>query len=198
MIVGVVTTKVAAPAEMRVAIDPAVCGQTTPDESVVRDAAGHLANVVVTVTGIKQPPPAKVSVVNEHCRFAPRVSLLSPKGSIEMTSRDPVLHTMHAAPESGRVLFNVSLPVPNLTLSKPVDRPGLVLLSCSTHTWMRGFLHVTEELSVVSGADGTFRIEGVPPGAHLLRVWHEQLKSAPVPVTVKEGATVTVAITMVQ
>lgn len=196
VIVGVVTTTVAAPEPIRVTIDPEVCGQTLPDESIVRDAAGHVANVVVTLAGVKRPGPEKILVANERCRFTPRVSLLRPKGSIEMTSRDPVLHTMHAAPVNERVLFNVSLPVPNIKLSRPVDRPGVVLLTCSTHTWMRGSVHVIEEASAVSQLDGTFRIDDVPPGSHQLRIWHETLKAAPLSVTVKDGEITKIAITL--
>ena len=183
----------AAAAPLRATIDPEVCG-SVPDESVVVDAAGHVANAVVTVAGVRTPAPAEVVLTNERCRFSPRVSVLRPNGTIKMTSRDPVLHTVHAAPDGGRVLFNVSLPIPNLTLSKPVDRPGLVRLTCSTHTWMRGFLHVTEDMAVVSGADGTFRLTGVPAGRQTLRIWHETLGARDVTVDVAAGQTATITI----
>jgi len=184
---------VAAAAPLRATIDPEVCG-SVPDESVVVDAAGHVANAVVTVAGVRTPAPAEVVLTNERCRFSPRVSVLRPNGTIKMTSRDPVLHTVHAAPDGGRVLFNVSLPIPNLTLSKPVDRPGLVRLTCSTHTWMRGFLHVTEDMAAVSGADGTFRLTGVPAGRQTLRIWHETLGARDVTVDVAAGQTATITI----
>ena len=186
----------AAAPPLRATIDPEVCG-SVPDESVVVDAAGHVANAVVTVAGVRAAAPAEVVLTNERCRFTPRVSLLRPNGTIRMTSRDPVLHTVHAAPDGGRALFNVSLPVPNLTLSKPVDRPGVVRLTCSTHTWMRGFLHVTEDLAAVSGADGTFRLTGVPAGRQTLRIWHETLGARDVTVDVAAGQTVTTTIELI-
>jgi plastocyanin len=192
-ITGVITTKIPGAAPLRATIDPEVCG-AVPNEEVVVDAGGHVANAVVTVTGARVPAPAEVVLVNERCRFTPRVNLIRPNGTIKMTSHDPVLHTVHAAPDGGRALFNVSLPVPNLTLSKPVDRPGIVRLTCSTHTWMRGFLHVTEELSAVSGADGTFRLTGVPAGRQTLRIWHETLAAKPVTVDVVNGQTATVSL----
>jgi plastocyanin len=197
-VTGVISTKVPASAPLRATIDPQVCGPDVPDESVVVDAAGHVANAVVTVAGVRAQAPAEVVLVNERCRFAPRVSLLRPNGTIKMTSRDPVLHTVHAAPDSGRALFNVSLPVPNLTLSKPVDRAGIVKLTCSTHTWMRGFLHVTEELAAVSGSDGTFRLTGVPAGKQTLRIWHETLGARTVTVDVANSQTATVTVDLVR
>jgi plastocyanin len=191
-ITGTITTREAAGRPIRVTIDQAVCGTSLPDESVVVDATGHLANAVVTVSGVKSPAPADAVVTNEKCRFEPRVSTLRPNGTVKMSSKDAVLHTMHAAGGDGRALFNVSLPLPNMTLSRPVDAPGAVTLSCSTHTWMRGYLYVTDELAAISGPGGKFRIDGVPAGTVELRFWHETLKSPPVKVVVKDGATVSV------
>jgi carboxypeptidase family protein len=113
-----------------------------------------------------------------------------------MTSKDPMLHTMHAAAPDGRAFFNVSIPMPNITLSRPIDKAGLATLSCSTHTWMRGYLLVTDERSAVSGKDGKFQIDGVPAGTYDLRIWHEALKAPPVKVVVKAGETAAVELTM--
>jgi plastocyanin len=197
-IVGVATTKEAAAPAIRATIDPAVCGASVPDESVMV-AGGQLENVVVSVPGVKASQPAEVEFANDKSRFVPRVGLMRPGGAIKMMSRDATLHTMHAAGADGRAFFNVSIPVQNVTLSRPVDRAGLVTLSCSTHTWMRGYVQVTEELSALSGTDGRYRLEGVPAGKYQLRIWHETLKSAaPVTVVVKDGETVTVDLTLVK
>jgi plastocyanin len=199
-IVGTISTKETARAALRATIDPTVCGSTLPDESVVVDAAGRLANAVVTVAGVKTAAPAEAVVANEKCRFVPHVALIRPAGTVKVTNKDPapVLHTTHAQMTDGKFLFNVSLPIPNMTISKPVDKAGILQLVCNTHTWMRGWLVVTEELSVASGVDGKFRIEGVPAGTQELRIWHEALKAAPLKVTVKDGETVTVDVTMVK
>jgi plastocyanin len=197
-IAGVATTKETAPKPIRVTIDPAVCGQSLPDESIVVDAAGHLANVIVTVVGVKAAAPAEAAVGNEKCAFVPRVSTIRPGGTVKMSSKDPMLHTMHAAAADGRAFFNVSIPMPNVTLSRPIDRAGLVTLSCSTHTWMRGYLLVTDERSVVTGRDGRFQIDGLAPGTYELRIWHEALKAPPVKVLVKEGETATIELALVK
>ncbi|HYN09236.1 MAG TPA: carboxypeptidase regulatory-like domain-containing protein [Vicinamibacterales bacterium] len=195
-IAGVASTKEAAPKPIRVTIDPAVCGQSLPDESILADAAGHLANVIVTVAGVKSGAPAETIVSNEKCAFVPRVSTMRPGGALKMTSKDPMLHTMHAAAPDGRAFFNISIPMPNVTLSRPIDKAGLATLSCSTHTWMRGYLLVTDERSVVTGKDGKFQIDGVPPGTYDLRIWHEALKAPPAKVVVKTGETAAVELTL--
>ena len=44
--------KAAAP--VRVTIDQKICGNELPDEAIVVDAQGHLANAVVILTGVKR------------------------------------------------------------------------------------------------------------------------------------------------
>ena len=195
VITGVITTQEPERPAVRVTIDPVVCGSTLPDESLIRDAAGHVANAIVTIPGIKAPAPAEALVSNDHCRFVPHVALLRPGGAVKMTSQDAVLHTMHAAAADGRAFFNISLPIPKMTASRTLDKAGPVTLSCSTHTWMRGYLYVTDELAAISASDGRFRLEDVPAGTHELRVWHESLKTAqPIKVIVKDAETTVVEV----
>ena len=62
-IVGVVTTSARGLPPIRVTVDPKVCGQSVPDESVVTDASGHVAGAVITVAGVKASAPPDASVV---------------------------------------------------------------------------------------------------------------------------------------
>lgn len=196
-IVGTITTTDPAPKPIRSTIDQAVCGDEVPDESIVV-ANGRVANAIVTVTNVPagDAAPADALVANEKCRFTPRVTTLRPGGTLRMTSRDPMLHTMRAVGADGHRYFDLSLPVPNAIAARPLPSAGIVTLTCSTHTWMRGYVNVTTELSALSGADGTFRLEHVPAGGQQLRIWHETLKALPVAVTVVAGKTATVNITL--
>lgn len=185
-VTGTITTTARGAAPLRVTIDQKVCGNELPDEAIVVDAQGRLANAVVMLTGVKRAA-ADAVVTNEKCRFGPRVQLARPNANVRTTSKDPVLHTTQAQLENGRTIFNVALPVPGLNISKPVGAAGTVRLSCNTHPWMRGWMIVTDEAGAVSGADGRFTIHNVPPGTYELRVWHEALKGAPQKITVVAG-----------
>jgi hypothetical protein len=184
---GTITTTAKGTAPIRVTIDQKVCGNDLPDEAIVVDAQGHLANAVVILTGVKKPGAAETLVTNDRCRFAPRVQLVRPNGSVRTTSKDPMLHTTQAQTDTGRTIFNVALPVPGINIAKPIGPAGVVRLSCNIHPWMRGWMIVTDEAAAVSGADGRFTIAGVPPGTYEVRVWHESLKGAPQKITVVAG-----------
>jgi hypothetical protein len=174
-------------APVRVTIDQRVCGNELPDESIVVDAQGHLANAVVILAGVKRAAAAETLVINEKCRFAPRVQVVRPNATIRTTSKDAILHTAQAQLENGRTIFNVALPVPGITISKSIGAAGAARLSCNTHPWMRGWVIVTNYAAAISGADGKFTIDNVPPGSYELRVWHEALKGAPQKITVGAG-----------
>ena len=194
-ITGTITTSAKATAPVRVTIDQKICGNELPDEAVVVDAQGHLANAVVILTGVKRGA-GEAMIMNEKCRFAPRVQLAKPNATIRTTSKDPVLHTTQAQLENGRTLFNVALPVPGLNVSKPIGTAGTVRLNCNTHPWMRGWVIVTDDAAAISGADGKFSIDNVPPGTYELRVWHESLKGAPQKITVVAGKPTELSITL--
>ncbi|HET9706389.1 MAG TPA: carboxypeptidase regulatory-like domain-containing protein [Vicinamibacterales bacterium] len=193
---GTVTTTAKGVPPVRVTIDQKVCGNELPDEAIVVDGQGRLANAVVILTGVKRAAPAEAAVINEKCRFAPRVQLISSKTAIRTTSKDPILHTTNAQLENGRTLFNVALPVPGINITKPIAATGPVRLSCNTHPWMRGWMIVTDEAAAVSVADGRFTIDNVPPGTYELRVWHESLKGAPQKITVAAGKPTEVSLTL--
>ena len=190
---GTITTSAKGSPPVRVTIDQKVCGNELPDEAIVVDAQGRLANAVVILTGVKGAAAAEAVVTNENCRFGPRVQLARPNGNIRTTSKDPILHTTQAQQESGRSIFNVALPMPGLIISKPIGGAGIVRLSCNTHPWMRGWMIVTDEAAAVSSAGGEFTIDNVPPGTYELRVWHEALKGAPQKVTVVAGKPVEIS-----
>jgi plastocyanin len=185
---GVVTAAGKPLAPIRVTFDQKVCGNELPDEAVLLDAQGHLANAVVILTGVKASAAAgDTSVVNEKCRFSPRVQIARPNANVRTTSKDPMLHTTNAVTEGGKTLFNVALPFPGINIAKPIGGAGVVRLTCNTHPWMRGVIVVTDEMAAVTGADGRFSLASVPPGTYELRVWHEMLKGAPRKITVVAG-----------
>ena len=66
-VTGTITTKEPAMTPIAVTIDPGVCGPSLPNEAIDLDGTGHLANVVVTATGVKASAPAEAPLSNEKC-----------------------------------------------------------------------------------------------------------------------------------
>jgi hypothetical protein len=190
---GVVTTRAPSPRALRVTFDQQVCGAELPDQSVVVDGGGRLANAVVTLAGVKARAPVReIRILNDKCAFVPRVQVVGSKGVVKTSSQDPVLHTTTVQLPDGRQVFNLALPVPGMEIARPIQGAGALRVSCSTHKWMRGWIVVTDDVAAVTGPDGRFTLSDVPPGTYQLRVWHEALKAADRTVTVAAGKPVTV------
>jgi hypothetical protein len=193
---GTITTSAKGLAPVRVTFDQKVCGSELPDDAIVVDGQGRLANAVVILTGVKRAAAQDTTVLNDKCHFTPRVQIARPNSNVRTTSKDPILHTTNAQLENGKTIFNVALPIAGLNISKPIGGAGTVRLSCNTHPWMRGWLVVTDDAAAVTGGDGRFSLENVPPGTYELRVWHESLKAAPQKVTVVAGKPTELALRM--
>lgn len=192
---GTITTGAKGLAPVRVTIDQKICGTELPDNAIVVDRQGRLANAVVILTGVKRAAP-DTAVINEKCHFAPRVQIARPNSNVRTTSKDPILHTTNAQLENGRTIFNVALPIPGLNISKPIGGAGTVRLSCNTHPWMRGWLVVTDDAAAITSADGRFSLDNIPAGTYELRVWHESLKAASQKVTVVAGKPTELSLAM--
>ncbi len=185
------------PATLAVNADQAVCGDTVPDEVVVADAAGHVANAVVRLTGVPWPaerPAPRLD--NAGCLFVPRVQVAPTRSQVLVTSRDDTLHSTHTYDDRNRTGFNIAMPFPGLEINRPLRRPGVVRIECDSHGWMRGWIVVSNDRGAVSGLDGGFVLEGVPAGTHELTTWHERLSAAPRTVTVRGGETTEIAIAL--
>jgi hypothetical protein len=180
---------------MEVKRDAAVCGKRPVlDESLLVDSKGGLANVVVALAGVKAArPPAKVVLDQKDCVYAPRVQVAQVGATLVLRNSDPLLHNVHAF-RDGRTLFNVAMPVFGMRIPKQLDQLGVIKVGCDAgHTWMRAWVVVKPHATAaVTARDGSFRIAGVPAGAHQLELWHERLGTRTLAVAVKPGATATV------
>jgi hypothetical protein len=189
-----------APASGRLTVttDEKVCGRSVADEAIVASTDGGIQYAVVTVKGLAWmgASPA-VPVVNKGCSFVPHVSVARPGAALEVTSEDETLHTTHLYGGDGRSLFNIALPLTGIVIKRPLEkRPDVFRLACDTHPWMRGFISVTADRSVVTSADGRFDIPDIPPASYDVVIWHESLVAAPQKVTVAVGQTVDLTVTV--
>jgi len=199
-ITGIVTMDNPPPAStVEVNTDPAVCGDTVPNEEIIADAAGHVANAVVRLAGVAWPATSTPPTINNvGCQFVPHVQITATRSQLEITSEDDTLHSTHTYDDRNRSFFNIALPFAGMHVTRPLRRPGVVRVECDSHSWMRGWIVVSNDLGAVSGLDGSFTIEGVPPGAHELSIWHERLGGQPQTVTVTAGEVTQVEFTLEQ
>ena len=201
-ITGRVRLMSAAPANsiIRMGADPlcsrANAGKRLTQEVVLRSADGGLANAFVDLQGTfpaTPVPAAPVAIDQRGCIFVPRVIGARVGQTLQVTNSDPTAHNVHSLSTRGNA-FNVSQPLAGMKSTFPLKNDDVVMrIKCDIHSWMVSYVGVVAHSYFgVSGADGAFRITGVPAGRHAIRVWHERYGRLMKNVEVKAGGTVTV------
>jgi plastocyanin len=187
---------------MRMGADPlcskANAGKRLTQDLVLRGADGGLANAFVDLQGtfpssqVPAAPVAPVTIEQRGCIFVPRVVGVRVGQALRVTNGDPMAHNVHSLSTRGNE-FNVSQPKAGMTSTFQLKNADVVMrIKCDMHGWMVSYVGVVPHpYFAVSGSDGSFRITGVPPGRHTIRVWHERYGRLTATVQVKAGATAT-------
>jgi len=175
------------------------CGshdEPTLDDRVLVQG-GRLQNVFVELArglrGYDPPPPPEepVRLDQQGCMYSPRVVAVRVGQRLEVHNADPLNHNVH--------LFAQRASFPNNTQppgSAPFEfvfekkEPRAVVVGCDIHPWMRSNLHVVDHpFFAITGADGTFLIEGIPPGDYTFTAWHEKYGQQSVALELDAGST---------
>ena len=136
------------------------------------------------------PPPGKrVKVSQKAAQFSPAVTVVSVGQEVEFLNDEdrPVEHNVFSNSANSR--FDLGLYPQGQSRTVSFDKPGPVVLYCSVHKFMDGVVYVCPApfFSKVD-ADGRFHIEGVRPGAYLLKTWQRRKRFPEQTVPVKVEA----------
>jgi len=115
--------------------------------------------------------------------------------SIKVVNSDDTLHNVHGMPMKNQE-FNQSTAYKGADLSRTFTVPEvMVRFKCDVHGWMAAWVGVmANPFYTVSGADGSFTIDGLPPGTYTIGAWHEKFGDTTQQVTVAEHETKTLAL----
>ena len=156
-------------------------GSGCPDDGALHNAvlvnAGKLRDVYVRVVSpdLKGTYAAEgaVEIDQKNCQFLPRVQGGVVGQALRVSNGDPVIHNVNA--RGGLGGLNVAQPKDARPVERKIEELGLVKLHCDMHPWMRAFVFAeSHPFFAVSGEDGSYRIERLPPGKYQVEAWHSQ------------------------
>ena len=185
------TGKVPTAGKLHREADPYCAKKPMTDPSVLVKG-GKLQNVWVNVTkGAKEaakPPSSTVEMDQKDCMYEPRMTTAVIGQKIQAKNGDPVLHNVHTY-MGASTLFNKGMPNDKAAPIEYVAKEeGMMRWKCDVHPWMRGYIGISKSgLQAVTGADGSFKIDNVPPGKYTLESWHEKYGVKKQDVTVEAG-----------
>lgn len=186
---------VPAPTKLDMSKDPA-CGKINKEGTVAEVAVtdGKLADVFVYIkSGLKEgatfPARTDVPTLDQRgCIYVPLMIGLQTGQKVKIINSDPTLHNVHALAKRGE--FNTAMPKKDSVIEKSFPKPEVPIeVKCEVHPWMKAHFGVVDHpFFAVTGADGSFTIEGVPAGKYTLELVHGKLGTQTVEVTVSSGA----------
>jgi len=156
------------------------CGATQPVQPLRVAPGGALADVVVSVADIPSgvgfvQPETPLLLDQVECQFVPRVMIVPVGTAVTVRNSDPLTHNVHTAAFENRPV-NRSQPPGGPALSLDFSAPELVHIRCDLHPWMGAWIAVVDHpYNALTGPDGRFAIENIPPGTYRITTWHESL-----------------------
>ena len=141
--------------------------------------------VVGAVDG-SSPPPRTAEMVQRDTAFAPAAVVVPVGGTVEFPNDDPFFHNVFSYSSTRR--FDLGRYPQGESKSVSFDEAGVVGVFCEVHDKMRGVIIVTENrYHAVVGEDGSYRIDGLPPGEHELAFWSADHRPVRQTVNVQAG-----------
>jgi plastocyanin len=181
-------------------IDQYVCGKNRESDELDvgpnRGIRWAVVSLQVAPPGPRPEPPSKpVQMDQQQCVYIPRVVVVPVGGTVEFLNSDRLLHNLHSV-STENPTFNRTQPK-GRTIPVVFKKPETVRVDCDLHTWMRAWVVVAEHpFYAVTGANGEFVLDNVPPGKYTLKIWQEALGIVTREVTVGDKDTTGVTVEM--
>lgn len=121
----------------------------------------------------KKPAPPRATIDQKEYEFVPRVVAIQAGDGVKFTNSDVANHNVHGFGLDSKNQFNVFTGgggghTQRFRVEKG-DRP--VRIGCDIHPWMGAWVYVFDHASfAVTNAQGEFRLDGLPPGRHMIAV----------------------------
>lgn len=173
--------------------------QPTQHRVAVNDN-GTLRNVFVYVKeGLPERswPASDEEVVldQEGCEYHPHVLGVRTGQELTVRNSDGLLHNVNAQPSINRG-FNMGQPTNMESQRSFTQQEVMIPVTCEVHGWMNAYIGVVDHpYFAVTGEDGSFRLENLPPGTYTVEAWHEEYGPQTMQVTVAAQQTEDVEFT---
>ena len=170
-------------------------------EDVVLGDNGTLQNVVVYLKGnfsrySFDPAKSVILMDQKGCTYGPHILALMAEQQLQIANSDQTSHNVNAAPKLN-LRWNESQPAGAAPVTESFARMEVgIPVKCNVHPWMKAYVSVfSHPYFQVTGGDGSFKIDKIPPGAYTLIAWHELYGTKEQSISIEENREQTVSFT---
>lgn len=158
------------------ASEPSVSGTVKAEGPPAKGLVVYIEKAAQTAT----PKPQPLRVEQRDTRFSPPSAVVVQGQTISFPNLDKFYHNVFSVSPGNE--FDLGLYRAGGSKDAHLTQPGEVDIYCNIHPDMAARLLVLQnDYYALVGADGTYRISGVPPGRYVLWAWspqHEPQKQA--------------------
>lgn len=184
---------------IRPSVDQKVCGNSIIAKTVSLSGT-RVGGAIVWLTDIRAgkafPLARRFDLTNDSCTLDPFVQVMPTNGTLNVGNDDRVLQTNRFINVGTGQVVAVA-PFNDDGEVVPVDRftvPAEIEVVSEQHPWTHAWIAVLDHpYYAQTAANGTFSIDGVPPGRYRIRAWHPSLGFVDDSVTVAAGQQASVA-----
>ena len=159
-----------------------------------------LHDVVVQIKGVpaqasKAVPSVPAVLDQMGCLYRPEVLAFRVGQPLTIRNSDNVLHNVNVMAKVNRA-FNIGQPTSGLQSQRTFRAAEAdIPVRCDIHDWMHARINLFEHsFFALTGSDGSFTIDGLPPGEYELEARHHTLGTRTQRVRVGAAGATTVAI----
>lgn len=148
----------------------------------------HNADIVVYVVGFTEPPSGKSATIKQQGRrFVPDLVAITAGDKVDFPNGDPFLHNVFSSSAARK--FDLGSYKKGESKDKQFPDPGVIDVYCNIHPEMAAtILVVPNRRHVRAKPDGSYTLEGVPPGTWTVFAYTRRAtKPASAKVTVTPG-----------
>jgi plastocyanin len=159
--------------------------------------SSDVGQAVLWLTGdhARAGTPTTTEMATEGKQFVPHLAVVPLGSSIAFPNHDPFNHNVFSL--SQEASFDLGFFGRGDARSVRFEKAGVIRVYCNVHAQMRGIVLVLETaLYAQPSADGSFRIEGVPPGEYVLHAWHERAPAVSLPLRVPQSGAAPLLVTL--
>ncbi|PIQ97480.1 MAG: hypothetical protein COV67_04000 [Nitrospinae bacterium CG11_big_fil_rev_8_21_14_0_20_56_8] len=167
-----------------------MCAEVDTDDEMNRllhdfttDSSGGLKNVVIALDQVDAGKPFNKStftIHSENCKFMPEVNPVKQGETFKVDNLDAVMHNSQVyQSERGKIIENLPIPPESTTDVEVQFQKNFKIFQmiCGMHEFMQTWgYRVQNPYYAITGADGTFSIDNIPPGEYDVTAWHYLMK----------------------
>lgn len=179
-----------APARAEEAAAPAAAGVVTGKVTVEGAADGPIVVYIEETPDEAKAAKERPKVVQKNTRFEPGVVIVVKGQKVDFPNEDLFYHNVFSVSPGNE--FDLGLYRGGVSKSAKLKKPGEVDVYCNIHENMHAKILVLQNDHYVAASDdGSFKLEGVPPGKYTLVAWSKSHAPGKAEIEVKASGTTT-------